>query len=177
MMLTLPPDSFIQIKQKRFAFPATMLSNPAPEKHCATIAVPSLPAACLLFPHRRRPLAPAAACLLFPHSFIQIKQKRFAFSATMLSSNDLHASSSRSSTRKTLCNDSCPLPPRRLSSLSTPPPPLAPATACLLFPRRRLHYDAQPMDWLVGMAARDGAALKPVLSGLSMKPVPSGERL
>lgn len=27
------------------------------------------------------------------------------------------------------------------------------------------------------MAARDGAALKPVLSGLSMKPVPSGERL
>ncbi|BAD52569.1 hypothetical protein [Oryza sativa Japonica Group] len=27
------------------------------------------------------------------------------------------------------------------------------------------------------MAARDGTALKPVLSGLSMKPVPSGERL
>jgi hypothetical protein len=113
-----------------------------------------------------------------PDSFIQIKQKRFAFSATMLSSNDLHASSSRSSTRKTLCNDSCPHPPRRLSSLSPPPPSSrAPATACLLFPHRRLHYDAQPIDWLVGMAARDGAALKPVLSGLSMKPVPSGERL
>uniref|UniRef100_A0A0E0FFB4 Uncharacterized protein n=1 Tax=Oryza nivara TaxID=4536 RepID=A0A0E0FFB4_ORYNI len=95
----------------------------------------------------------------------------------MLSSNDSHAFSSRSSTRKTLCNDSCPLPPCRLPSLSTPPPPpsRAPAAACLLFPRRRLHYDARATDWLVGMAARDGTALKPVLSGLSMKPVPSDE--
>uniref|UniRef100_A0A0E0R977 Uncharacterized protein n=1 Tax=Oryza rufipogon TaxID=4529 RepID=A0A0E0R977_ORYRU len=98
MMLTLPPYSFIQIKQKRLhSLPRCcqvmtrmrLPADPTPEKHCATIAVPSLPAACLL----------AAAC------------------TTTLG-------------RQT-----------------------------------------------VGMAARDGAALKPVLSGLSMKPVPSGERL
>uniref|UniRef100_A0A0D3H350 Uncharacterized protein n=1 Tax=Oryza barthii TaxID=65489 RepID=A0A0D3H350_9ORYZ len=69
-------------------------------------------------------------------SFIQSKQKRFAFSATMLSTNDSHESSSRSNTRKTILSPSSP----------PPPPSRAPAASCLLFPRRRLHYDTRPTD-------------------------------